>query len=106
MGGGAVEAKHTHEVVYMYPGRIRLRCAGDRPTVGLMEHKQRLLDVNVALPAASYDLRLTLAVETEQAEEKPVAEGWEARREKLRTSFRDPNVRIFKKNIYVYKYYN
>lgn len=49
--------------------------------------------VNVALPAAPYDLRITLAVETEEAEEKPVAEGWEGRREKLRTSFRDPHVR-------------
>lgn len=45
MGGGAVAAKHSHEFVYMYPGRIRLRCAGDSPTVGLMEHKQRVMDV-------------------------------------------------------------
>lgn len=50
------------------------------------------MQVNVALPAAPYDLRITLAVETEEAEEKPVAEGWEARREKLRTSFKDPQV--------------
>lgn len=27
-----------------------------------------------------------------QSEAKPVSEGWEARREKLRTSFRDPHV--------------
>jgi hypothetical protein len=48
--------------------------------------------VNVALPAAAYDMRITLAVETEQAEERPVTDGWEGRREKLRTSFRDPRV--------------
>lgn len=48
--------------------------------------------MNVALPAAAYDLRITLAVETEEAEERPVAPGWEGRREKLRTSFRDPRV--------------
>lgn len=45
MGGKTVEAVHSHEVVYMYSGKLRLRCPGDRPTVGLMEHKRRLLDV-------------------------------------------------------------
>jgi hypothetical protein len=41
-----VEATHSHEVVYFYPGKLRLRCPGDRPTVGLMEHKRRLFDVS------------------------------------------------------------
>lgn len=49
MGSKTVEAAHSHEIVYMYPGKLRLRCPGDRPTVGLMEHKRRLLDVR-ALP--------------------------------------------------------
>lgn len=46
LGGQTVTATHSHEMVYMYPGKLRLRCPGDRPTVGLMEHKRRLMDVS------------------------------------------------------------
>jgi len=92
LGGGegkTVEASHLHEIVYTYADKRRLRCPAQNPGSGMLESKRKILDINVALPAASYDLRLTVAVENEEEGVQGIMKGWESRRAKIRTSFKD-----------------
>lgn len=98
LGGGTIEASHLHEIVYLYADKRRIRCevpkngklpSGVTPT-GILESKRKLIEVNVALPAAPYDLRLTVAVENEENATQTVVTGWESRRAKIRTSYKDP----------------
>ena len=90
LGGGTVVATHLHELVYSYADKRRLRCPATSPTTGVLESKRKVLEINVALPAANYDLRLTVAVESEENAAQGVLPGWESRRAKIRTSFQDP----------------
>lgn len=80
---------HSHEVAYNYQGHMRIKCEAGA-TSGVLEKKMKLMDIDVALPSAPYDLRLTLAVETEMGQEQAVDDNWESRRHKLRTTFKDP----------------
>jgi hypothetical protein len=66
--GLGVHAKHIHEVVYGYQDRKRVRCEGNA-MVGVLEAKSKIWEVDIALPAAPYDLRITLALETAMDEQ-------------------------------------
>lgn len=92
--GQLVEAESVSSV-FAYPDRTRVEFphdARDRPGKGRKERKERLTTVDVALPAASYDLRLTCATEA-PSDGPPVAgvaslaPGWNAKRIKRRRSY-------------------
>eukprot|EP00567_Pseudictyota_dubia_P008579 CAMPEP_0197443842 /NCGR_PEP_ID=MMETSP1175-20131217/9481_1 /TAXON_ID=1003142 /ORGANISM="Triceratium dubium, Strain CCMP147" /LENGTH=775 /DNA_ID=CAMNT_0042974533 /DNA_START=336 /DNA_END=2663 /DNA_ORIENTATION=+ len=89
-----VETEMVETVYGGYAGDNRVCFPGDHhqgksPGVrGKMEHKAKLTTMDVALPAAPYDLRLTLA--TERAVDKDVSDpppGWRTKRLKRRRSY-------------------
>ena len=87
--------KDTVETVYGgYPNNNRISFPGDHSTKnssqkkGQMENKTKLATMDIALPAAPYDLRLALA--TERTLDQHVIEpprGWTTRRLKRRRSY-------------------
>jgi len=89
-----VETEMVETVYGGYAGDNRLCFPGDHHpgqnngARGKMEHKMKLTSMDVALPAAPYDLRLTLA--TEKAVDRDVREpppGWRTKRLKRRRSY-------------------
>lgn len=89
-----VETEMVETVYAGYPGDNRLCFPGDHhpgqnPSArGKMEHKAKLTTMDIALPAAPYDLRVTLA--TERAVDKDVRDtpqGWRTKRLKRRRSY-------------------
>mmetsp|Transcript_30292 Transcript_30292/g.50060 ORF Transcript_30292/g.50060 Transcript_30292/m.50060 type:complete len:757 (+) Transcript_30292:141-2411(+) len=60
------------------------------PSIGKMEHKERLLHMDLAVPAAPYDIRIQLA--TEKADANPIPDhpppGWTTKRVKRRRSYK------------------
>ncbi|KAL3759662.1 hypothetical protein ACHAWU_009809 [Discostella pseudostelligera] len=94
-----VEAE-TVTTVYTYPNHTRVNFAHDtnNPSTivgpGVTEKKEKLSTIDMALPAAPYDLRLTCASETDMKHKCPpipsvanVAPGWEKKRIKRRRSY-------------------
>ena len=90
------EAEMVETVYSGYPGDNRLCFPGehrhDRPAVGgvrgKMENKMKLTGMDVCLPAAPYDLRVSIA--TEKAVDRDVREvppGWNSKRLKRRRSY-------------------
>jgi len=81
-----LEEVETVETVYAgYPNDRRVCFMNGR---GKMEHKEKLLGMDVALPSAPYDLRLTLA--TEKSLDNHVTtppSGWTSKRIKRRRSY-------------------
>jgi len=89
------------ETVYGgYPDHNRICFPGDHNPIqhrtsssfnntrGVMEHKSKLALVDIALPSAPYDLRLTLSTERKLASNvKDVPKGWKTRRFKRRRSY-------------------
>lgn len=79
----------SDEVVYLYEGHMRVRCP-DGSKTGTLERKNKMMDVNVALPSAAYDFRLSLATEDQTKEgQDPEEHAWVSKRHKVRTSYRD-----------------
>jgi len=67
----------------------QLTSASSNNRMGKMEHKSKLASMDIALPSAPYDLRLTLSTERNLASNvKDVPRGWKTRRLKRRRSYR------------------
>jgi hypothetical protein len=90
-----VEKEYTETVYAGYPNNRRVVFAGlhppsSTPTVGKMEHKEKLTTMDLCLPAANYDLRISLT--TEKSLDSHVSSsgpppGWTMKRVKRRRSY-------------------
>jgi hypothetical protein len=79
------------ETVYTYANDIRICFAGDDPQNGMTgrkELKKSLQNLDLCLPAAKYDLRVSLKTEQPQGSNVSLQEGWTSKRVKVRHSYK------------------
>ena len=88
-----IEHEYVETVYGGYPNELRVVFPGLHPskqsTTGIMERKERLSVMDLAIPAAPYDVRIQLA--TEKAVDKNIQKapppGWTSKRVKRRRSY-------------------